>query len=72
MKTVLDAYEKFVNERWCEVNSVAGDNFFNNEEFLEFNKEMYIEVYTDVAKEDHIVKGKGDKLGIVDTCIRTI
>ena len=46
--------------------------FFNNEEFLEFNKEMYIEVYTDVAKEDHIVKGKGDKLGIVDTCIRTI
>ena len=46
--------------------------FFNNEEFLEFNKEMYIEVYTDVAKEDHIVKGKGDKLGIVDRCIRTI
>ena len=36
------------------------------------NKELYIDVYTDVAKEDHIVKGKGEKLGIEDRCIRTI
>ena len=72
MKHVIAAYEEFVKDTSCEVNSVAGDNFFNNAEFLKYNKELYIEVYTDVAKEDHIVKGKGDKLGIVDRCIRTI
>ena len=72
MKHVIAAYEDFIKERGCEVNSVAGDNFFNNAEFLNLNKELYIEVYTDVAKEDHIVKGRGDELGIVDRCIRTI
>ena len=72
MKHVLAVYEEFIKETGCEVNSVAGDNFFNNAEFLLLNKELYIDVYTDVAKEDHIVKGKGDKLGIVDRCIRTI
>ena len=72
MHHVLDAYEEFMKETGGEVNSVAGDNFFNNTEFLEFNKEMFIDVYTNVAREDHIIKGKGDKLGIVDRCIRTI
>jgi hypothetical protein len=29
-------------------------------------------VFNDVAKDDHIIKGTGDKLGVVDGCIRTI
>ena len=72
MKHVLAAYEKFLIEREGEVHSVAGDNFFNNPQFMEVNKDMMIEVYTNVAAEDHIIKGKGDVLGIVDRCIRTI
>jgi hypothetical protein len=68
----MDAYEEFLKDVGEQVNSVAGDDEFNNVEFKEFNNEMYINLYTDVAKEDHIVKGKGDKLGIVDRCIRTI
>jgi hypothetical protein len=72
MSVIMDAYEEFLKDVGEQVNSVAGDDEFNNVEFKEFNNEMYINVYTDVAKEDHIVKGKGDKLGIVDRCIRTI
>ena len=72
MSDIMDLYEEFIKYVGEKVNSVAGDDEFNNIEFKEFNKEMLINVYTDVAKEDHIVKGKGDKLGIVDRCIRTI
>lgn len=73
MKDILQVYEKFlVDVGEVQVNSVAGDDFFNNKEFKEFNEAHLIEVYTDVAKDDHIVKGKGDKLGIVDRCIRTL
>jgi hypothetical protein len=72
MKHVLDAYEKFLIDRAGEINSVAGDDFFNNPEFMEVNKDMYIDVFTNVARDDHIIKGKGDVLGIVDRCIRTI
>jgi hypothetical protein len=74
MADILDAYKLFLSKSglYNEVNSVAGDDEFNNAEFLAFNESLSIQVYTDVAKDEHIIKGKGDKLGIVDRCIRTI
>lgn len=71
METILEAYEKFFIDVGEQPNSVAGDDFFNNKEFEAFNHEMLIKVYTDVAKDDHITK-MGNKLGIVDRCIRTL
>jgi hypothetical protein len=71
MKDVLDVYETFLVDVEEQVNSVAGDDFFNDAEFQEFNKELYISVFPNVAKDDHITK-MGDKLTIVDRCIRTI
>lgn len=75
MTDILPVYEKFVNdimEKDGDVDSVTGDDFFNNKSFKDFNNKNLINVYTDIAKEDHIVRGKGDKLGIVDRFIRTI
>ena len=71
MKDVLDVYENFLVDVDEQVHSVAGDDFFNNAEFKEFNEHMLIDVWTDVAKDDHITR-TGDKLGIVDRCIRTL
>ena len=53
------------------VNSVTGDDEFNKKAFLDFNKAENIQVYSDIAKDDHVSKGH-DKLGIVDRCMRTI
>jgi hypothetical protein len=74
MKDVLKIYEEFLIElveEGDEINSVAGDNFFNNKEFIRYNDRNFINVFTDVAKDDHISKS-GSKLGIVDRCIRTL
>ena len=72
MSDVIVAYEKFLGDVGEQLNSVAGDDFFNNKAFKDLNDDMLINVYTDVAKDDHIIPGKGDKLGIADRCIRTI
>lgn len=71
MSAVLKVYEQFLIDAGEPVNSVAGDAFFDNEAFLTMNDELGINVFTDVAKDDHITK-MGDKLGIVDRCIRTV
>ena len=71
MKDVLDAYEKLIIDSDEPINSVAGDAFFDNESFKAFNEEMITEVYTDVAKDDHMFH-QGDKLGIVDRLTRTL
>ena len=71
MSDVLDAYEKFIMDTDFTVNSISGDNFFKNDQFIAFNDELMIKVYTDVAKDDHITK-QGDKLAIVDRAARTI
>jgi len=74
MKDILNAYQKFLSDSGLldEVNSIAGDNEFNKTEFVEFNKQLHIKTYFNIAKDDHIIQGKGDVLGIVDRCIRTI
>lgn len=75
METVLIAYNKFLREveedEGGPVNSVEGDNFFKNKSFMNINDEQQINLYTDVAKDDHVTK-TGNKLGIVDRFTRTI
>jgi len=71
MNNVIDKYMTFLEEMGEPAHSVAGDDFFNNPKFKEINDELYIELYTDVAKDDHLIKG-GDKLGILDRAVRTI
>ena len=75
MSEVVGAYAVLLIEATADgrraVNSVSADDQFNNEQFKRFNREENIYVYTDVAKDDHI-SGQGDKLGIVDRCMRTI
>lgn len=71
MTEVLKAYEQFLIDAGEPVNSVAGDAFFDNDAFQTMNQELNINVYTDVAKDDHITK-MGDKLGIVDRATRTL
>lgn len=71
MEDVLDKYEQFMIDVDEPVHSVAGDDFFNNDEFQVFNDEIFVNVYTDVAKDDHITR-QANKLGIVDRAVRTI
>lgn len=71
MNEVLDKYEQFIKDVDVNVNSVSGDNFFNNDMFITFNEELGIQVFTDVAKDDHITK-QGNKLGIIDRAVRTL
>ncbi len=72
MDNVIDKYLKFLEDVDEPVNSIAGDDFFNSKKFQEVNDKLYIQVYTDVAKNDHLIKGGGDKLGILDRSVRTI
>jgi hypothetical protein len=71
MSEVLKEYENFIIDADHPINSVSGDAFFNNAVFKAFNDEMLINLYTDVAKLDHIT-GSGDKLGVLDRCVRTL
>jgi hypothetical protein len=69
MDGIIEAYEFFMTEVG-EVNSITGDNFFKAKQFVALNKSKGIDVYTDVAKDDHI--SYGNKLGIVDRLTRTL
>jgi hypothetical protein len=66
---VLTVYERFL-EAVKDVNSVTGDKFFSAKAFTEVNDSKGIDLYTDIAAEDH-VKGS-DKLGVIDRLTRTI
>lgn len=71
MEDVLDKYEQFMKDVGEDVKSIAGDDFFNNEEFLKYNEELGVEVHTDVAKDDHLTP-LGNKLGIIDRLVKTL
>lgn len=71
MEDVLDQYEKFIRDVGGDVNSVSGDDFFNNQAFNVYNDELGITVHSDVAKSDHFTK-QGNKLGIIDRSVRTL
>jgi hypothetical protein len=69
---VLDAYKKFVEDLGeNKLNSVSGDEFFGNAKFLKYNEEIGVNVYHDIAKNDHITK-QGNKLGIIDRLVLTL
>ena len=70
METVLKAYKSFVNSVG-KVVSIEGDDFFSAKSFKDFNEEHHINVFTDVAKDDHLTN-HGNKLGIIDRATRTI
>lgn len=67
MAQVLESYQKFVTkDSGHTVLQVAGDDFFSNKAFTDFNKEHKIQVTTSVAKNDHIKgSGFGDRVGII-------
>lgn len=51
--------------------SLTGDDQFNQQKIQEFLKEKKIELYTGIAKDEHITKF-GDRLGIVDSAVKNI
>ena len=69
---VLTAYEKFAGEVGKKLNSVEGDDFFSAKAFLEYNEKLGVTVSTIVAADEHMVKGGGDKLGLIDRLCRTL
>jgi hypothetical protein len=76
MSEILVAFEKFNNDvvdaGGGPVNSVAGDAFFDNAQFKKVCDSKMINLYTDVAADDHLTGRIGNKLGIVDRFTRTI
>jgi len=72
METVLTEYRKFVESVGKnKIMSVEGDDFFSNKAFKDYNEQCKINVFTDVAKDDHLTN-HGNKLGIIDRAVRTI
>ena len=71
MLDILDQYEDFIKDVGEQIQSVAGDDFFNNQIFQTYNEELEIQVITGVAKDDHLTP-QGNKLGIVDRLTRTL
>ena len=72
MADVLVAYTKFADQLGKRLISVEGDDFFSSKAFLDFNSQRGITVSTVVAADEHMVKGGGDKLGLIDRLCRTL
>ena len=70
IESVVEKYKSFIGSI-DSVNSVEGDDFFNNKTFKDLNDKHGIRIYTDVAKDDHLTS-HGNKLGIIDRATRTI
>lgn len=71
MNEVIEKYKKFIKHVSEPIHKVEGDDFFNNKDFKKINQQNNIIVSTHEAKSDHITP-VGNRLGIVDRCIRTI
>lgn len=72
--TLLVAFAKFLHAAPAVPSVIQGDNQFNAKEFVSYCTARGIEVRTDVAALEHWSKkgGFGDKLGIIDRCVRTL
>jgi hypothetical protein len=68
---IMEVYKKFIDSMNDQVTSVTADNEFNFKEFKEYNQERQINVFTDIAKDDHLTS-HGNRLGIIDRFTRTI
>jgi hypothetical protein len=69
MNEVVKFFKEFINNV-KEVRAVTGDNFFESKEFKEVCKTKHIELYTGIAKDDHMTYG--NRLGIIDRLTRTL
>lgn len=73
MKDVLVAYKDFLKDCGFIPMAVSGDAFFDHNEFKDLNESKNTKVYTSVSKDTHMNgKYKGNKLGIVDSAVKTI
>lgn len=68
MSEILEKLKQFKNDIGY-IHSLTADNEFNNQYIKSFCKDNNIELYTDIAKNDHVTKG--NKLGIIDSFVRT-
>jgi hypothetical protein len=71
MVEVMAKYKQFIKDAGEPIHKVESDAFFDNAAFRKLNQEHGIYDATHVAKDDHITP-IGNRLGIVDRCIRTI
>lgn len=65
-------YQHLVTQEDVLLVGVQADDAFNNPQFQKTCDDLRVQLTTQVAKDDHIVPGHGDKLGIVDRFVRTI
>ena len=69
MTKIITAYNKFL-QQVDYVKAVEGDGEFDNTAFKKLNEDKGIQVYTNVAKDNHFTSG--NKLGIIDRLTRTL
>jgi hypothetical protein len=67
---ILAAYKTFLQQAGHPVTLVKGDDYFSAKQFIEFNQQKNISVYTVVSKDEHVTTG--NPLGILDRCVRTL
>ncbi len=66
---LLKAYKKFLKDAGS-VKGLIADEQFGAKGFLDFNELRNIDVFHDIAANDHITGG--DRLGLVDSLCRTV
>ena len=71
MVDVIKAYEVFLKRVPRRPAMLSGDDFFSQKTFVDMNAARHIRVITCVAKNVH-AQHKGNRLGIIDRCVRTI
>lgn len=79
MDEILRHYETFltsvgisnVHNMQTRVNMIMGDDQFSAKRFQAFNGKLGISLYTNIAKDDHVV-GDSDRLGILDRLVGTL
>lgn len=65
-------FQDLVRNEDIIMTGVQADDAFNNPQFKKTCEDLQVSLVTGVAKDDHIVRNHGDKLGIVDRFVRTI
>uniref|UniRef100_A0A6C0EIM9 Integrase catalytic domain-containing protein n=1 Tax=viral metagenome TaxID=1070528 RepID=A0A6C0EIM9_9ZZZZ len=73
---IIESYNKFIDELNSKYNKkpvkIIGDDEFNFKAFIQYNNKLNIMLDTQVAQDDHIIKGGGNRLGIIDRFTKTI
>jgi hypothetical protein len=72
MTEVMTAYRRFVADLGSSPKMLMGDDEFAAAAFRQYNEELGVSLYTDVAANDHQGPDGGDKLGIIDRLTKTL